>query len=189
MTAPSGDRALLLHPATTRASLAPLLRKWRAPFRPTPRPTAEPHHISPIPPTGGTSGDAHLGLGHELPGDEIWRNRIPAAELSRRLSADGCFGTDGGVTGQTHTVSDCTRALGRDAQAGGIQHVFLTYAGDPVLASRIFSFLNGTALSGQRLPERARAVVAAAAQGLVLLLWREVTTLSGGPGGGGDGAD
>ena len=47
----------------------------------------------------------------------------------------------------------------------------------------IFSALIGAALFGQRLPARAWGGVAAAALGVVLLLWHEVTNLTGGPGG------
>ena len=47
----------------------------------------------------------------------------------------------------------------------------------------IFSALIGAALFGQRLPARAWGGVAAAALGVVLLLWHEVTALAGGPGG------
>ena len=47
----------------------------------------------------------------------------------------------------------------------------------------IFSALIGAALFGQRLPGRAWGGVAAAALGVVLLLWHEVTALAGGPGG------
>jgi drug/metabolite transporter (DMT)-like permease len=47
----------------------------------------------------------------------------------------------------------------------------------------IFSALIGAALFGQRLPARAWGGVAAAALGVVLLLWHEVTAFSGSPGG------
>ncbi|HEY9095683.1 MAG TPA: DMT family transporter, partial [Hydrogenophaga sp.] len=47
----------------------------------------------------------------------------------------------------------------------------------------IFSAMIGAALFGQRLPARAWAGVAAAALGVVLLLWHEVTAFSGSPGG------
>jgi drug/metabolite transporter (DMT)-like permease len=47
----------------------------------------------------------------------------------------------------------------------------------------IFSALIGAALFGQRLPGRAWVGVAAAALGVVLLLWHEITALSGGPAG------
>ena len=47
----------------------------------------------------------------------------------------------------------------------------------------IFSALIGAALFGQRLPARAWGGVAAAALGVVLLLWHEITALSVGPGG------
>ncbi len=47
----------------------------------------------------------------------------------------------------------------------------------------IFSALIGAALFGQRLPGRAWMGVGAATLGVVLLLWHEVTALTGGPGG------
>lgn len=47
----------------------------------------------------------------------------------------------------------------------------------------IFSALIGAVLFAQRLPGRAWMGVAAAALGVVLLLWHEVTALTGGPGG------
>jgi drug/metabolite transporter (DMT)-like permease len=47
----------------------------------------------------------------------------------------------------------------------------------------IFSALIGAALFGQRLPGRAWGGVAAAALGVVLLLWHEITALTGGPAG------